>query len=116
MFDIALFKDGEGAEDETRRLHLNLHDPGEAEADETLLTLAGDEANCGSSEVQGAIFPSLLTVDVIGARPAVDGNVPAHTGRETHLVERTTRKKIRVTHIQNNANTDTASTITSLSL
>ncbi len=81
MFHIALFKHCESAEDETGRLHLDLHDPGQAEAGKTLLSLVRDKAHHGSGEGQGAIFPPLLTVDVIGTGPAVDGDVPAHYAR-----------------------------------
>lgn len=80
MFHIALFKHCEGAEDETGRLHLDLHDPGEPEAGKALLTLVRDEAHHGPGEGQGAVFPPLLAVDVIGTRPAVDRDVPAHFG------------------------------------
>ena len=65
VLHIALFKHSESAEDEAGRLHLDLHDPGEAEAGEALLALVRDEAHRGPGEGQGAIFPLLLTVDVI---------------------------------------------------
>lgn len=65
MLHVALLKHCKGAEDETGRLHLDLHDPGQAEIGEALLTLAGDEVHCGSGKGQGAVFPPFLTVDVI---------------------------------------------------
>lgn len=81
MLHIALLQDCESAEDETGGLHLDLHDTGEAEAGETLLALAGNKAQHGPGEEQGAIFPPLLTVNVVRAGPAVNRNIPAHLAR-----------------------------------
>lgn len=78
VLHVTLLEHSEGAEDETGRLHLDLRDMGQAEAGETLLALVWDEAYHDPGEGQGPTLPPLLSVDIIGARPAVDGNVPAH--------------------------------------
>lgn len=89
VFHIALFKHRESAEDETGWLHLDLHDPREAEAGKALFSLGWEKANHSPGERQSAIFPTLLTVDVIGAWPAVDGKIPAHfEGRYTDAPEK----------------------------
>lgn len=108
VFHIALLEHGQSAEDETGGLHLDLHDTGEAETGETLFALVRDKAHHGPGEGQGAIFPPLLTVDVIGAGPAVDRNVPAHFGRRCTKSPATGTDRIQYEHhsYHTHANTD----------
>lgn len=80
VLDVALLQHGKGAEDEAGRLHLDFHDARQAETGQTLPALAGDEAQRSSGEGQGAVLPPLLAVDVVGAGPVVDGNIPTHFG------------------------------------
>lgn len=89
MFHIALLEHRESAEDETGRFHFDRNYPGEAEADKTVPILGREKAQRSPGERQGAIFPPLFAVDVIGAGPAVNRGIPAHCGRSTN-VSRTT--------------------------
>lgn len=93
VLDIPMLQHGQSAEDEAGRLHLDLHDPWEAEANQVLFALVWGEAQHGAGQGQGAGIPAFLTVDVVGAWPAVDGDVSgwachfglasdAHLGRE----------------------------------
>lgn len=86
VFDIALLEHCQGAENETGRFHLQLHDPGEEEAHQALLTLDRDEAQHSSGETEGSGFPPLVAVDVVGRGPAVNSCIPAHSaGSSTRI-------------------------------
>lgn len=87
MFHIALLEHCESAENETGRFHLYLHDPGEVDAHKAVFTLRRIEAQHSPGKTEGAIFPSLFTVDVIGAWPAVNRYIPAHFGNSSTRIQ-----------------------------